>query len=135
MNDEGLITIRSKFSVGETIDRLAQVAESKGLKVFARIDHGAGAERAGFELRPTQLVIFGNPKGGTPLIQARQTAGIDLPLKVLAWKDGGGDVWLTYNDARWLARRHDIGESTETSVAGIESGLAALCGAAAGGAA
>ncbi len=135
MNDEGLITIRSKFSVGETIDRLAQVAESKGLKVFARIDHGAGAERAGFELRPTQLVIFGNPKGGTPLIQARQTAGIDLPLKALAWEDGGGDVWLTYNDARWLARRHDIGESTETSVAGIESGLAALCGAAAGGAA
>jgi uncharacterized protein (DUF302 family) len=98
--------------VRETIDRLAAKVTSLGLMVFARIDHAAGAGQAGMPLRPTELLIFGNPKGGTPLMQDQQTAGIDLPVKVLAWEDANGKVWLTYNDAAWLAERHGLGPNS-----------------------
>src|SRR5215469_7045519 len=100
---QGMITVSSRYSVAETINRLRAAVIEAGLQVFARIDHGGGAREAGFDLRPTELLIFGNPKGGTPLMQDRQTAGIDLPLKALAWEDAEGAVWLTYSDPSWLA--------------------------------
>ncbi|HEU0000787.1 MAG TPA: DUF302 domain-containing protein [Ktedonobacteraceae bacterium] len=126
MSSNGLVTVASRFSVRETIDRLAAAATSAGLLVFARIDHAANAVQAGMELRPTELLIFGNPKGGTPLMQDKQTAGIDLPVKALAWEDEEGKVWLTYNEARWLATRHELGVRSKDAVEAIEKGLAAL---------
>ena len=113
-------------------DRLVDTAGSLGLRVFARIDHAGGAERDGMRLRPTELVIFGNPKGGTPLMQDEQTAGIDLPLKVLAWEDEAGQVWLTYNDPAWLARRHGLGADSREAVHAMQAGLVAVIRAAIG---
>ena len=104
----GLIALKSTFPVKETVDKLIHGVESKGLTVFCRVDHAAGAAAAGMQLRPTTLVIFGNAKGGTPLMQAAQTIGIDLPLKVLAWEDASGQTWLSYNDPVWLTERHGI---------------------------
>jgi uncharacterized protein (DUF302 family) len=132
VGDDGLITIASNYSVAETIDRLADAATSAGLRVFARVDHGAGAKEVAMALRPTQLLIFGHPRGGTPLMQARQTVGIDLPLKGLAWEDDAGQVWLTYNDAGWLARRHELGPATDASTEAIGSALGRLASAAGG---
>jgi uncharacterized protein (DUF302 family) len=131
--DQGLITIPSSYSAGETIDRLEQAATAAGLRIFARIDHAAGAAEVGMELRPTELLIFGHPRGGTPLMQARQTAGIDLPVKALAWEDEAGMVWLTYNNAGWLAARHQLGATSERAVEAIRSGMAELTSAATGG--
>lgn len=126
MNSNGLITVASRYSVGETLDRLTAVITSAGLLIFARIDHAAGAKEAGLELRPTELLIFGHPRGGTPLMQDKQTAGIDLPVKALVWEDEEGNVWLTYNEAAWLASRHALGASSKHAVEAIESGLATL---------
>jgi uncharacterized protein (DUF302 family) len=131
MSDNGLITIPSAFSVAETIDRLAAAVVSRGLAVFARVDHAAGATEVGMPLRPTQLLVFGNPKGGTPLMQERQSAGIDLPLKALAWEDADGKVWLSTNDAAWIAQRHGLGAPSEQAVASMAAGLTALTKAAA----
>ncbi len=127
MAENGLVTLASTHSVKETIDRLEADAEAKGLTIFARIDHAAGAAAAGLPLRPTELLIFGNAKGGTPLMQAAQTIGIDLPLKALAWEDPVGKVWLTYNDPAWLTDRHDIAPQTTPvtqNLAGALTGLA-----------
>jgi uncharacterized protein (DUF302 family) len=121
MADNGLITSPSAHGVKETIDRLEADVKSKGMKVFARIDHAAGAKEAGLTLRPTELLIFGNAKGGTPLMQAFQTIGIDLPLKALAWEDAAGKVWLSYNAPAWLAARH--GDAAQ--VGAVTTGLAA----------
>jgi uncharacterized protein (DUF302 family) len=119
----GLVTIESSHSVKDTIDRLVTIVESKGLTVFARIDHAANAKKVGMDLRATELVIFGNPKAGTVLMQDQQTAGIDLPVKALAWEDDKGTVWLTYNDTLWITERHGLtGKSAETIVA-IEQGM------------
>jgi uncharacterized protein (DUF302 family) len=126
MNSNGLITIASRFSVGETLDRLTVALTEAGLRVFARIDHARGAEEVGLSLRPTELLIFGHPKGGTPLMQDKQTVGIDLPVKALAWEDEEGKVWLTYNEAAWLATRHGLGASSTKAVEAIETGLATL---------
>ena len=126
MSSNGLVTVASRFSVRETIDRLAAAATSAGLLVFARIDHAANAVQAGLELRPTELLIFGNPRGGTPLMQDKQTAGIDLPVKALAWEDEEGRVWLTYNEAKWLAARHQLGTRSKGAVEAIEKGMATL---------
>jgi uncharacterized protein (DUF302 family) len=106
MSDNGLITVPSAHGVKETIDRFELGVKSKGMTVFARIDHAAGAKEVGLMLRPTETLIFGNAKAGTPLMQSYQTIGIDLPLKVLAWEDAAGKVWLSYNDPAWLAARH-----------------------------
>ena len=106
MKVDGLTTVLSAHGVKDTIDRLESEVKSKGLTVFARIDHGAGAQAVGMPLRPTELLIFGNARGGTPLMQAHQTTGIDLPLKALAWEDADGKVWLSYNEPAWLAARH-----------------------------
>jgi len=130
MADNGLITVASSFSVRETIERLVSFATSHGLAVFARIDHADGAAKAGLPLRPTELVLFGNPKGGTPLMQDRQTAGIDLPVKALAWEDADGKVWLTYNEAAWIAQRHGLGPRSAEAVKAIAAGLAAAAKAA-----
>ncbi len=130
MSDQGLITILSNHPVRETIDRFEQAATAAGLRIFGRIDHAAGAAEIGAQLRPTELLIFGHPRGGTPLMQDRQTAGIDLPVKALAWEDEAGKVWLTYNDAGWLAARHRLSGATAPAVDAIGTGLAGLASAA-----
>jgi uncharacterized protein (DUF302 family) len=130
--DGGVITVQSRFGVTETIDRLADIVLRAGLLVFARIDHAAGARDVGTSLRPTELLIFGNPKGGTPLMQDRQISGIDLPVKALAWKDEAGAVWLSYNDAHWIAGRHGLGEASRQAVEAIAAGMAKVIAAAAG---
>jgi uncharacterized protein (DUF302 family) len=132
MNETGLVTVKSLYSVKETIDRLSAALTSAGLSIFGRVDHAAGAQNVGMTLRPTDLVIFGNPKGGTPLMQDRQTSGIDLPLKALAWQDEQGDVWLTYNDPEWVARRHELGSKSEGAVKGMGQLLRILAADAAG---
>src|ERR1700722_17478874 len=130
MPEDGLITVASNFSGRETADRLVSIATSHGLVVFTRIDHADGAVKVGLPLRPTELVIFGHPKGGTPLMQDRQTAGIDLPLRALAWEDADGKTWLTYNDARWIAKRHGLGPASQEAVKALAPGLAAATKAA-----
>ena len=109
MTADGLATIPSSFGPKETMDRLEAEIKARGMTVFARIDHAAGAAEAGLPLRPTELVIFGSAKAGTPLMQANQEIGIDLPLKALVFEDAAGKVWLSYNDPRWLAQRHGVG--------------------------
>jgi uncharacterized protein (DUF302 family) len=132
VDQNGLVTTKSNASVRATIDRLAAAVTSRGLQVFARIDHAAGAAEAGLELRPTELLIFGNPKGGTPLMQDVQTVGIDLPVKALAWEDADGTVWLTYNDTQWLADRHRLGARSEEAIRAIEHGMASVIASATG---
>src|SRR5436305_1614647 len=132
MAENGLISVESRFGVAKTIDRLAEIATGVGLRVFARIDHAAGAHEVGASLRPTELLVFGHPKGGTPLMQDRQLAGIDLPIKALAWEDEQGKVWLSYNDAQWLAERHDLGDTSRDAVAAIAAGMQKVIWAAAG---
>jgi uncharacterized protein (DUF302 family) len=102
----GLTTIASSFSPAQTIDRLESAICEKGLAIFARIDHAAGAAEVGSTLRPTTLIIFGNARGGTPLMQSAQTAGIDLPLKLLVWEDAAGKTWVSYGEPSWVAQRH-----------------------------
>jgi uncharacterized protein (DUF302 family) len=130
MHDDGLITVPSRFSVHETMERLVAFVTSHGLVVFARIDHADGAAKVDLPLRPTELVIFGHAKGGTPLMADRQTTGIDLPLKALAWEDADGKVWLTCNDAAWIAKRHCLGSASAEAVQAIAVGLAATTKAA-----
>lgn len=132
MSEDGLVTIASNYSVEETLDRLEVDLKAKNITVFVRIDHAAGAASVAMPLRPTELLIFGNPKSGTPLMQSNQTIGIDLPLKVLAWQDAGGKVWLTYTDPRCLARRHRLGSGADASVAALATVLANLVKAATG---
>lgn len=105
-----LTAVRSHHNVKTTIDRFEAAAKARGLNVFARVDHAAGAQKIGKALRPTELLIFGNPQGGTPLMECAQTAGIDLPLKALAWQDVAGTVWLGTNEPRHLLDRHRAGE-------------------------
>ncbi len=106
----GVKAVRSSHDAKTTIDRLEAAASARGLNVFARIDHAGGAPRVGKSLRPTELLIFGNPQGGTPLMECAQTVGIDLPLKALAWRDAAGVVWLGYTEPRTLVDRHGGGE-------------------------
>jgi uncharacterized protein (DUF302 family) len=117
----GLTTIKSSHSPRETMDRLEATIKGKGLTVFARIDHAEGATAVGLSLRPTEVLIFGNAKGGTPLMQAVQTIGIDLPLKALVWQDASGETFLSWNDPAWLAARHGA-----SGVDGVAGKLAAL---------
>jgi uncharacterized protein (DUF302 family) len=132
MTEDGLITVASAAPVGETIDRLAETVTGAGMRVFARVDHAAGAVEVGMDLRPTELLIFGHPRGGTPLMQDRQTAGIDLPLKALAWQDEDGRVWLTTDDPAFIARRHGLGDRSQAAVAALTAALARVTGVAAG---
>lgn len=107
---DGLVAVKSPHSVKDTMDRLESTAKARGLNVFLRVNHSAGAEKIGKSLRPTELLVFGNPQGGTPLMECAQSAGIDLPLKALAWQDEAGQVWLGYNDPQYLAQRHGAGD-------------------------
>jgi uncharacterized protein (DUF302 family) len=107
---DGLVEVKSPHSVKETVTRLEDIVKQRGLNVFARIDHAAGAKKIGKTLRPTELLIFGNPQGGTPLMECAQSAGIDLPLKALVWEDDSAQVRLGYNDPAYLARRHGIAD-------------------------
>jgi uncharacterized protein (DUF302 family) len=116
MANDGLVSIRSAHSAQDTSARVESDLATKGVTVFAKIDHAAGAAAAGLTLRPTTLIIFGGARAGTPLMQACQLAGIDLPLKVLIWEDGDGSVWLTYNDPAWVARRHALDLQIEKTV-------------------
>jgi len=132
MADDGLITIESSHTVKDTLDRLEAGLAARGIAVFARIDHAAGAASVDMPLRPTELLIFGNAKGGTPLMQAAQSIGLDLPLKALAWRDEAGKVWLTYNDIAWLGRRHRLGPAADPAIETLGRLLAGLAQAAAG---
>ncbi len=132
MVPEGLITVQSAYPAAETIDRLADTITQAGLHIFARVDHAAAAEQVGMPLRPTQLLIFGQARAGTPLMQDDQTAGIDLPLKALAWTDAAGKTWLSYNDPEWIAQRHGLTERSAPAVQAMRGALAKLTGAAAG---
>ena len=111
--DNGLISVKSAHGVAETIDKLQAALESKGMTIMARVNHAQGAEKAGLELPPTELLIFGNPKVGTPLMQCQRSVAIDLPQKALAWEDEQGQVWLSYNDPEYLNQRHGLGECAE----------------------
>jgi uncharacterized protein (DUF302 family) len=129
MSENGLTTLPSIHSAKETMDRLEADVKAKSLTVFARLDHAAGAKEAGMQLRPTELLIFGNAKGGTPLMQALQTTGIDLPLKALVWEDAGGKVWLSYNEPAWIAQRHVSLPGDAASVSEVTARLATVLAA------
>jgi uncharacterized protein (DUF302 family)/uncharacterized membrane protein YidH (DUF202 family) len=109
----GLVDVPSRHNAAQTLERLDALLKQEEIRLFARIDHAAGAAEAGLSLRPTTVLLFGNPQVGTPLMQSRQTAGIDLPLKALVWEDEAGQAWLTYNDPRYLAERHGVRDHTE----------------------
>jgi uncharacterized protein (DUF302 family) len=123
---DGLTSIVSSFGPNETMNRLEAEVKARGMTVFARIDHAAGAVEAGLSLRPTEVLIFGNAKTGTPLMQAVQTIAIDLPLKALVWQDASGDTWLSYNDPAWLAQRHRLGHDAEAVIGGMAVALGAI---------
>ena len=108
------------------MDRLEAEVKARGLTVFARIDHAAGAAQADLALRPTEVLVFGNAKGGTPLMQASQSIGIDLPLRVLVWEDESGQIWLAYNEPSWLAKRHGLGPESQPSVDALAAALRVL---------
>jgi uncharacterized protein (DUF302 family) len=122
MATNGLTTVHSNFGAAETMARLETEIKAAGMTIFARIDHGANASVVGLPLRPTILVIFGNAKGGTPLMQANPVAGIDLPLKALVYQDASGQVWVAYNDPTWIADRHGLG----TEVAPVMAAMTAV---------
>jgi len=103
---DGLIAVTSPHSAKQTMDRLESIAKERGMMIFARVDHAAGAAKIGQTLRPTEVLIFGNPKGGTPFMECAQSVGIDLPMKALVWQDAAGQVWLGYNDPAFVAQRH-----------------------------
>jgi uncharacterized protein (DUF302 family) len=122
---EGLTSIQSSFGPKETMDRLETEIRAKGMEMFARIDHAAGALKVGLILPPTELNIFGNTRGGTPLMQSAQTVGIDLPLKVLVWQDAAAKTWLSYDEPSWIAQRHGIATS-EPTVTNVAAALSAM---------
>jgi uncharacterized protein (DUF302 family) len=132
MAADGLVTLGSSYAPKETMERLETEVKAKGLTVFARNDHAAGAAEVGLSLRPTELLIFGNAKGGTPLMQSVQTIGIDLPLKILIWQDEAGNTWLSYNDPGWLAKRHRATQNIAATVTALTGALHALAKAATG---
>ena len=113
----GIIDVPSHHSVEETVDRLKGILQSKGITLFALVDHSGEAEKVGMKMLPTKLLIFGNPKGGTPLMLAAPSAAIDLPLKILVWQDAQGKVWLSYNSPEYLKQRHDLPENLIQNIA------------------
>ena len=115
----GMIDVSSRYSVPETLTRLQAILKEKSVTVFALIDHSGEAEKAGLKMRPTQLLIFGSPKGGTPLMVAAPRLAIDLPLKALAWEDEQGQVWLSYNSPEYLQQRHGFPADLLKNIAGI----------------
>ncbi|WP_372832740.1 DUF302 domain-containing protein [Pontibacterium sp.] len=127
--DNGIITVQSNHDVATTADKLESVLGQKGMTVFTRINHAEGAKKANLELRPTEVVIFGNPKVGTPLMLCSQTAALDLPQKALIWEDEKGQTWLSYNDPEYLKERHNI-EGCDAVIGKVKGALAKFAGAA-----
>jgi uncharacterized protein (DUF302 family) len=128
---DGLTTIPSNSGARETADRLEAAVKDKGMAVFARINHAAGAAAEGLALRPIEILIFGNARAGTPLMQAEPTTGIDLPLKVLVYEDSAGKSWLSYNQPRWLAQRHGLHGSADRTIEAMADALSAVAATAA----
>lgn len=125
---EGLTTVPTTFSAKETMNRLEAEIHAHGMEVFARIDHAAAAAKAGLTLAPTELIIFGHARGGTPLMQMAQTVGIDLPLKALVWQDAAGQSWLAYTEPAWIAQRHGIGAESDAVTKRMAGVLGELAG-------
>jgi uncharacterized protein (DUF302 family) len=127
---DGLVVVESPLGAKATMDKLETLVKQRGLNVFARIDHAAGAASIGKSLRPTEVLVFGHPRGGTPFMECAQTVGIDLPLKALVWEDAAGKVWLGYNDPAWLAQRHGVARCPVVeNLLQVLSGLAQAAGA------
>lgn len=127
---DGLMTLESGHGFTETVARLRAAVESAGLVIFEHLDHAANAKAVGTSLRPTQLLVFGHPRAGTVLMADRQTAGLDLPMRALVWEDEAGTTRLTFNDAGWIASRHDLGAASADTVSAIAEGMLALAAAA-----
>jgi uncharacterized protein (DUF302 family) len=125
--DEGIVKIPSRLSVNETVDKLETILKSKGVTLFALIDHSGEAEKVGMKMPPTKLLIFGNPKGGTPLMLASPSAAIDLPLKILIAENSEGKVWISYNSPQYLKERHGLPENLLQNIAVVQA-LAAAAG-------
>ena len=117
--DNGMVHLSSPYSFAETMQRVEALLQKQGLKIFCRVDHSGEAEKVGLKMPPTQVLIFGSPKGGTPLMIASPTVAIDLPLKALICEDGGGKVWVSYNTPEYLKQRHDISGELIKNIAGI----------------
>src|SRR5271155_3532389 len=125
--DNGIIHLSSPHSVSETLARLETIVQAKGLTILARIDHSGDAAKVGLKMRPTKLLIFGNPKAGTPLMIASPSIAIDLPIKILVWEDGAGKVWISYNDPFYLQMRHGLPQDLVPNIAVVQA-LAAKAG-------
>jgi uncharacterized protein (DUF302 family) len=117
---EGVVNLPTHSSVDETITHLQSMLREKGVQIFALIDHSGEAKRAGIEMRPTKLLIFGNPKAGTPLMLAAPSIAIDLPLKLLVWEDSSGQVWISYNTPEYLQKRHSLPQNLAAALAAVE---------------
>lgn len=126
---EGVINVKSTLGIQETADRMVNILTKKGMTIFNRIKHSQGAAKVGIDLRSTELILFGNPKVGSPLMKCQQTVAIDLPQKALIWEDANAQVWISYNDPRYLQKRHNI-QGCETTIAKIEKALAGITKAA-----
>jgi uncharacterized protein (DUF302 family) len=121
MSSQGIESVLSKHSVDETVRRFTSLLQQKNIKLFAVVDHAGEAHAAGLELRPTRVVIFGNPKAGTPIMQASQTAAIDLPLKLLVWTDEQQQTWISWNSPQYLQQRHEFPPALEQNIAVVKS--------------
>ena len=126
MTPKGLTICSSSFGPADTMNRLAAAVTGRGMAILARIDHASAAAKVGLELRPTEVLMFGNPRAGTPLMQSAQTIGIDLPLKALVWQDQEGRTWLAYDDPSWLAERHGADTGTDQVLSAMTEVLAAV---------
>jgi uncharacterized protein (DUF302 family) len=117
--EQGIVRIPSHYSVAVTMERLETILKERGVMIFARIDFSGDAQRAGLPMRPQQMLIFGNPKGGTPLMVAVPTAGLDLPLKALVWEDTAGNAWIAYNDPQYIVKRHGLAANLSANLAAV----------------
>lgn len=126
MTPDGMIVTASRFAPDETVERVVAAVTARGMAVMARIDHASAAAGVGLVLRPTQVLMFGNPKAGTVLMQAAPTAGIDLPLKILVWQDDQGATWIGYNDPHWIARRHGATIAADPVISAMGTALASV---------
>jgi uncharacterized protein (DUF302 family) len=117
----GIVTIPSHHSVNQTVEKLKTILQAKGVKLFALVDHSGEAEKAGLQMRPTKLLIFGSPKAGTPLMIAAPSVAIDLPLKILVWEDAGGKAWISYNSPAYLQARHGLPQELLQNIAVVEA--------------
>ncbi len=127
MTEQSVTTLASHHDVATTLDRLASIVAEKGLTVFARIDHAGGAHRVGLDLRPTELLLFGHPEGGTPLMQDHQLAALDLPLRALGWEDQAGQVWLSYYSGSAIAVRYGLSGAVQAAIEKLDQALATFC--------